>query len=300
MPRSNWKGFITFGLVSIPVALVNAVDPSSTVAFRQINRKTGSPIKYKRIDAETEKEVPWDEIGKGYQYDKNTIIPVEDKELIRVAGDNARTVDIEEFVDKNNIDFLNVNKAYYLIPDIKGLKGYVILRDALAGTNKIGIAKVIISTKEYIAAVAVHENAIMLYLLHYDSEIRKESDLDLPSDDLKKYNVNTKEIDIAKKLILSMSGKWKPERYKDEYKIAVEKWVDQKAKNLPETHMKTRRVAPKTSGKMVDFVALLRKSLESNKKTNGSQQKEKSTKSLSKRKMPVHKTKSHRRTAKVH
>src|SRR5262245_25848741 len=108
MPRSNWKGFITFGLVSIPIVLFNAIDPSATVSFKQINRKTGARIKYKRIDVETEKEVPWEQIGKGYEFDKDVIVPVDEKDLKRVAGENARTIDIEEFIDKKNINFVDL------------------------------------------------------------------------------------------------------------------------------------------------------------------------------------------------
>lgn len=265
MPRSNWKGNISFGLVNIPIVLFNSEDPSSGVSFRQINRKTGSRIKYKRVDVETEKEVPWEDIGKGYEYSKDVILPLEEGELERVAGENARTIAIEEFVDKKNIHFLDVEHTYYLVPDKKGEKGYVILREALERSNKIGIAKVIISTKEYLAAVATYENALVLYLLHYEDEIRPLSEFDIPGEDYKKYKVNSKEIDIAKKLVESMTTKWNPEKYKDEYKLAVEKWVKEKIHHLPETHMKPRAVGVKHPAKVVNFVDLLKQSLESNK-----------------------------------
>lgn len=171
MPRSNWKGSISFGLVNIPIVLFNSVDPSGGVSFKQINKKTGAKIKYKRVDSETEKEVPWDEIGKGYEYSKDVILPVGEDELKKVAGENARTIAIEEFVDKKNVDFIHVLHTYYLIPDKKGEKGYVILREALKSSNKVGIAKVIMSTKEYLAAVSTFEDSLILYLLHYDDDI---------------------------------------------------------------------------------------------------------------------------------
>lgn len=263
MPRSNWKGVISFGLVNIPIILYNSVDPASTISFKQINKKTGATIKYKRIDSETGDEVPWSEIGKGYPYSKDIVLPIEEGELHRVAGENARTIAIEEFVDKKNINFLNIEHAYYLAPDKKGEKGYVILREALNGTNKVGIAKVIISTKEYLAAVTTFENALVLYLLHYQNEIRKLSDFNLPSEDLKKYKVSHAEVEIAKKLINSMSGKWKPEKYQDEFKQAVATWVHEKVNHLPETKMQPRATKPK--GAVVDFVALMKKSLASKK-----------------------------------
>lgn len=261
MPRSNWKGFITFGLVNIPIVLYNAQDPSSSVSFKQINRKTGARIKYKRVDAETGKEVPWDEIVRGYEYDKDVILPVGDDELKRVAGENARTIAIEEFVDKDNINFINIENTYYLVPGKKGEKGYVILREALKSAGKVGIAKVIISTKEYLAAVSTYKNALVLYLLHYQKELRDMSELDIPSEDLKTNHVTTKEIDVAKKLVASMTEKWKPEKFKDEYKIAVEKWVNAKVKKLPETHMKPRALAPEKSAKTTDFMELMKQSI---------------------------------------
>lgn len=298
MPRSNWKGFITFGLVSIPIVLYNAIDPKSTVSFKQINRKTGARIKYKRIDVYTEREVPWEQIGKGYEMSKDMIIPVDEKDLKRVAGENARTIDIGEFIDKKNIDFVHVDKTYYLVPDKQGTKGYVILREALNAANKVGIAKVIISTKEYLAAISTYENALVLYLLHYDDEVRQLSLFNLPNEDLKKYKISAKEIDIAKKLIASMTAKWKPEKYKDEYKLAVEKWVNEKARNLPETLMQPRNLKAKPTAKMVDFVDLLKKSLASSK--NAGKYSEGSGKRKT-RLVPT-KTKSQRssRAAKVH
>lgn len=263
MPRSNWKGSISFGLVNIPIILFNSEDPSQGVAFKQINRKTGAKIKYKRIDAETGKEVPWEEIGKGFQYDKDEILPVDEEELKKVAGDNARTIAIDEFVDKKSISFLNVEKTYYIVPDKKGEKGYVILREALNSANKIGIAKVIISTKDYLAAVAPFENALVLYLLHYDDELRKLSAFDIPAKDIKTNKVTQKEIEIAKKLINSMSHKWDPKKYKDEYKEAVFKWVNEKLKHLPQTQMTSRRKSKE--GNVVSFMDLLKKSLAASK-----------------------------------
>jgi DNA end-binding protein Ku len=189
-------------------------------------------------------------------------LPIEEGELKRVAGENARTIAIDEFVDKKNIDFIHVEKTYYLVPDKKGEKGYVILREALNATNKIGIAKVIISTKEYLAAVATYEDALVLYLLHYNNEIKKLSAFDVPTSDFQKYKVSKSEIEIAKKLINSMAKKWKPDKYEDEYKKAVEKWVVEKIHHLPESQMRSRlTTAKQTKGNIIDFVDLLKKSL---------------------------------------
>lgn len=266
MPRSNWKGFISFGLVNIPIILYNSENTAEKVSFHQIDKKTFARIKYKRVNAETGKEVPWENIIKGYEYDKNTILPVEEGELERVAGENARSIAIENFVSENSINLIDVYKTYYLAPDKNGEKGYVILREALKKTKSIGIAKVIISTKEYIAAIACYENAIVLYLLHYHKEIRPLAELKLPEENLKKYKVTPKEVEIAQQLIKSMSTKWKPEKYKDEFQEVVHKWAENRIKHKPIIQMQPRAHMEKT-GKAVDFVDLLKKSLGKTKKS---------------------------------
>ena len=287
MPRSNWKGNISFGLVSIPIVLFNSIDPASEIAFKQINKKTGSKIKYKRVDSETGREVPWEQIVKGYEYSKDIILPLEDDELKRVAGENARTIAIEEFVDKKNIDFIIVEHAYYLVPDKKGEKGYVILREALKSSNKVGIAKVIISTREYLAAVSTIEDALVLYLLHYDEEVRKLSEFELPSNNIKKYKISKSEIDIAKKLIASMTGKWKPKKFKDEYREAVEKWVENKINKFPASKMQPRSQAKKATN-VVNFIDLLKKSIKTNKSEVERHTPQKRTKHVSKRILARH------------
>lgn len=263
MARSNWKGYISFGLVNIPIVLFTSEDMSDKVSFHQIDRRNNARIKYKRVNVETGKEVPWEDIVKGYEYTKDNIFVVGEGELEKIAGENARTIAIESFVNKKDINFIDVQKTYFLVPDKNGEKGYVILREALNKTNKIGIAKVIISTKEYLAAVAVYENALVLYLLHYHDDLRPVSEFNLPSEDLKKYKVTKKEIDISKQLIQSMSKKWKPQIYKDEYKEAVHKWAEEKSKKMPHTTMKPR--AHIAAGKVINFVDLLKKSLKDTK-----------------------------------
>jgi len=266
MPRSNWKGSISFGLVSIPIILYNSEDSQQKVVFHQIDKRNKARIQYQRVNTKTGKEVPWDNVLKAYEYDKDTIIPVQEDELKKVAGENARTISIEHFVEEEDIHFIDVQKTYYLVPDKKGEKGYVILREALKKSKKVGIAKVIISTKEYLAAVSHYENALVLYLLKYRDEIRPLSEFDIPSDNLKTYKVTSKEIDIANQLIKAMTSKWKPEKYKDEYKVAVHKWAQDKIKHRAIHIMPQRGHAAKTSGKAVDFVDLLKKSLGNNKK----------------------------------
>lgn len=262
MPRSNWKGVISFGLVTIPIVLYPAQNKSADISFHLIDKRDNARIKYQRVNANTGKVVPWTDIIRGYEYDKETTIPVPDEVLKKVAGDRA--IDIETFIDKKDLDILSVENVYYVVPDNKGEKGYVILRDALAEMNKIGIAKVIISTKEYIAALVPHDKALILCLLRYDNEVRKLSEFDLPTKDEKSYKINKKEMEIAKQLIKSMASKWNPKKYEDEYQLAIHKWVEEAVKNLP--HAATKKRA-KTATNVVNFVDLLKKSLASSGKS---------------------------------
>lgn len=272
MPRSNWKGMISFGLVNIPVSLFNSEDTTEKASFHQLDKRNYARIKYQRVNVETGKEVPWENIIKGYVYNKETILPVEDDDLKKVAGENARTIAIENFVKADAIDFVDINKTYYLVPDKKGEKGYVILREALQQANMIGIAKVIISTKEYLAAVACYKNALVLYLLRYNDEIKPLSDFDIPSDDLKKYKVNSKEINTALLLIKSMTAKWNPKKYKDEYQEVVHKWAENRIKHKGPVVMRQRAEAIESRNKKIDFIDLLRKSIKQPNQRGSKQQ----------------------------
>ncbi len=265
MPHAIWKGHISFGLVSIPIFLYPVENKGAMVSFRQLDKRNNAPIKYQRINSKTGKEVPWENVIKGYEYSKDEILPVGEGELKKVAGENAKTIAIEEFVDKKNLTFTNIDKAYYLVPDKKSEKGYVILREALKAANKIGIAKVIISTKEYLAAVATDDNALVLYTLHYADEIRDIAEFSIPSEKLATYKVSAKEVEIAKKLITAMSKTWKPSQYKDEYREAVSKWVEKKLKKLPSKPMKSRDTAVHGKKNIINFADLLKKSLTSQK-----------------------------------
>lgn len=266
MPRSNWKGVISFGLVSIPIAIYPTENKAADISFHQIDKRDNARIKYKRINVNTGKEVPWEQITRGYEYEKDEVVPVPDDILKRVAGENSRTIDIEEFVKLDALDILSIVNTYYIVPEKKGEKGYVILREALKAEKKMGIAKVIISTKEYLAAVLAHEDALILCLLKYAKEVRKLSDFDFPTKELSAYKIQKKEIDIAKKLINAMTAKWKPESYKDEYQTAVHKWVEETVKELPHTKMKQRK-HPQPKIEITNFVDLLKQSLVTNKST---------------------------------
>lgn len=263
MPRSNWKGTISFGLVSIPIVLYPSRNKEADISFHQIDKRDNARIKYKRVNAETGKEVPWNDITRGYEYDKDTTIPVPDSVLQKVAGENAHTINIENFIDKKEFDFITVDRTYFLTPDKKGDKGYVILREALNNSHKIAIAKVIISTKEYVSALMPYENALILCLLSYDTEMRKLSEFNFPDKKPNQYKITKKEMEIANQLINSMTVKWKPEDYVDEYQTAIHKWVEEEVNH--KAHPVKKHKKAKTPDNVVDFVSLLKKSLTNNK-----------------------------------
>jgi DNA end-binding protein Ku len=260
MPKSHWKGFISFGLVSIPIKLFPTENYSADISFHQIDKNDHARIHYQRINSNTGKKVKWEDIIKGYEYDPETIIPLPDKVLRKIAGEKNHELEIQEFINKAELDPVSLQRSYFVTPDKNGDKGYVILREALQDTDKMGIGKIIISTKEYIGAIApYHQRSLILYLLKYDDELNKIEEFEIPNKNLSYYKVNKKEIDIAKQLISSMSNKWRPEKYINEYQAILHKWVDDEVNNKP--HKSTKKYAPKASAKVIDFAELLKNSL---------------------------------------
>jgi DNA end-binding protein Ku len=259
--RSHWRGYVSFGLVSIPVQLFPTVNKSAHISFHQIDKRNHARIHYQRVNENTGKVVEWKNIIKGYEYEKDTIIPVPDDILEKVGGESVRSIDIDTFIKQQDLDFVSVDKSYFVVPDKKGEKGYLILREALKNSDKIGIARVILSTKEYVAALMPYgEHGLVLYLLHYDKEMRKVNDMPIPDKNLSHYKISKKEIDVAEKLIASMSSKWKPASYKDEYQEKLHQWLKEVATKKP--HRQLKAVKTKKPSNVVNFVDLLKKSIE--------------------------------------
>ncbi|MBI2785268.1 MAG: Ku protein [Legionella longbeachae] len=263
MARSIWKGDISFGLVSIPVSLIST-EENNDIHFHLLNSKTKSRVRYQRVDEDTGKEVPWNEIVKGYEYDKNNFIIVDEKEFEKTSPELFKTIDIEEFVNLNEIDTLYYTKPYYLIPEGKNKKAYVLLREALKKTNKVGVAKTIIRTKEYLSLIFPHDNTLLLYLIHFPDEIRLEEELNIPKDSLKSYKISDKEIKMAMDLIKDMTTPWKPEKYHNEYRETLQKWLDQQIKAVTKSGKKVTK-APKEQSAVIDFVSLLKESMKKKK-----------------------------------
>ncbi len=259
MARSIWKGDISFGLVSIPISLIST-EENNEIHFHLLNAKTKSRIKYQRVDESTGKEVGWEDIVKGYEYDKGSYLIVNEEAFEKASPELYKTIDIEEFVDLDEIDSLYFTKPYYLIPEGKNKKAYVLLREALKKTNKVGVAKTILRTKEYLSLILPHQNTILLYLIHFQDEIRSEEELNVPKEEVKTYKISEKEIKMAMDLIKDMSNKWEPEKYHNEYREVLQKWLDKQTEALLKSGKKVTKAA-KSHDSVIDFVSLLKESM---------------------------------------
>jgi DNA end-binding protein Ku len=277
MARAIWKGSISFGLVNIPIALYPATRREE-LKFRLLRKSDLSPVNYKRVAEKDGKEVPWDEIVKGYEYEKGKYVVLKDEDFERVDLEATQTVDIQDFVDVDEIDPMFFYKPYYLEPQKGGDKAYALLRDALKESKKVGIAKVVIKTRQYLAGVKPEDGALVLELMHFADEIADAGELHVP----KKVEMGKREMNMATALIDSMSSKWKPEKYRDDYREALMEVIEEKVEAGGKEIEEKPKKAPKPT-KVIDLVSVLQKSLE---QTGGAKKKE-AGKSRRKQKQPA-------------
>jgi DNA end-binding protein Ku len=278
MARAIWKGSISFGLVNIPIALYPATRREE-LKFRLLRESDLSPVNYKRVAEKDGKEVPWNQVVKGYEYEKGKYVILKDEDFQRVDLEATQTVDIQDFVDQEEIDPIFFYKPYYLEPQKGGDKAYALLRDALKDSNKVGIAKVVIKTRQYLAGVKPEDGVLVLELMHFADELADPGKLHVP----KKTEVGKREMNMAKSLIDSMSSKWNPEKYRDDYREALMEVIEEKVeaggKEIEEKPKKARKPT-----KVIDLVSVLQKSLE---QTGG--KKKATAKSRMKQKQPAKK-----------
>jgi DNA end-binding protein Ku len=254
--RAIWKGSISFGLVNIPIALYPATRKEE-LRFRLLRAADLSPVNYKRVAEKDGKEVPWDQIVKGYEYEKGKYVVLRDEDFQRVDLEATQTVDIQDFVKTEEIDPMFFYKPYYLEPQKGGDKAYVLLRDALETSDKVGIAKVVIKTRQYLAGVKPEDGVLVLELMHFADELADQSKLHVP----KKLQPGKRELDMAKALIDTMSSKWSPEKYHDDYREALMEVIEEKVEAGGKEIEEKPKKAPKPT-KVIDLVSVLQKSLE--------------------------------------
>jgi DNA end-binding protein Ku len=277
MARPIWKGHISFGLVNIPVTLYSA-EKRSDLKFHLVDSRNKAKIRYERVNEATGEEVPWDRIVKGYEFDdRENYVLLGDEDFKKADVEATQTVELEDFIPAEEMNCMYFDKPYYLVPGKKAEKGYVLLRETLKRTKTIGIARVVIRTREYIAALMATDRALVLNLLRYDQELRKEDEFDFPEAEMRKFHVTPKEIEMAGKFVESMTTAWKPKKYKDEYRARLMAWIEKKAQSGERTRLEEPEEAeqPETPTEAVDLIALLRKSME--KTGNGKKKRHEAT-----------------------
>ncbi|MGA2759834.1 MAG: Ku protein [Candidatus Cybelea sp.] len=258
MAHAIWSGAINFGLVTIPVKLFTAVK-TDDLSFNLLHKTDEGRIKYDRVCSVDGKPVPWDEIVKGYEYEKGQYVLLTDDDFAKVNPEATQSVDIVEFVELDKISPMFFDKPYYLEPTKQGRHAYALLREALAESNRVAIARVVIRTKEYIAAVKPIDGALVLELMHWANEIVASDTLELPDSE----KLPEKEMQMARMLIDTMSvDEFEPEKFTNKYRDELLTMIEARAagKELP----KAKR-APARS-KVVNLMDVLAKSLEESKK----------------------------------
>lgn len=265
MARAIWNGTVGFGLVQIPVGLYPAEAPNE-LDLTLLDKRDFSPIGYERINKKTGKEVGWDNVVKGYEHKNGKYVILTDQDFAEANVEATRQMDILAFVDFAEIDPRYIDRPYYLVPQKAGKKAYALLRETLQKTGKAGVGKVVLRTRQHLAAVIAHKKALVLVLLRFADELRKESGLGLPETNLKKLGVSPKEVAMAEKLVLGMSEPFEPEQYEDDYRRDLMKLIHKKARagelnSVPEKTSKKRK--PQKTAQVIDLSALLRESVES-------------------------------------
>ena len=263
MARGLWKGAISFGLVNVPVELFSAQKRSAEIDLTMLDRRDLAPVGYKRVNKATGKDVPWDDIVKGYEYEDDKYVVLSEEDFRRANPEAAKTVDIMAFVELADISPLYFETPYILGPGKRGEKAYALLRDAMAKAGKAGIATVVIRTKQYLAALIPQGDALVLNTLRYEKELKSAEDLEIP-EKLKGHKPSPKELDMALRLIDDMADEWKPERYHDTYHEDLMKRIEEKIKagQTEEITEPEKEERPAKGAEVVDLMALLRKSVE--------------------------------------
>ncbi len=263
--RTIWKGAISFGLVHIPVGLHTATTDSG-VDFDWLDKRSMDPVGYKRINKRTGKEIDKDNIVKGVEYEDGQYVIISPEEIADAYPRTTQTIEIQQFVEAGDVSFVYLERPYYVAPINKGQKVYALLRDTLAKTGKIGIAKVVIQTKQHLAALIPSGDVLVLNLMRWGDDVKSLEGLDLPKVGAKGMAPSASELKMAKMLVEDMSGKWDPEEFKDEFKAAVMDLVARKVKaGKTETVVEPQEEAPEYADNVIDLTELLQRSLKGGK-----------------------------------
>jgi DNA end-binding protein Ku len=252
--RANWKGFLRLSLVTCPVALYPATSESEKISFNQLNRKTGHRIKYMKVDADTGDEVANEDIVKGYMLDKDQFVEVSKEELEELALESTRTIDIDEFVEKSEIDPRYLIRPYYLRPDGKiGHDAFAVIRETIREMNKVAIGRVVLTNREHIIALEPMDKGLVGTLLRYPYEVRSEEEY---FDEIQDVKVTKDMLDLAKHIVNQKSGSFEPDKFEDHYETALVDLINSKRSGKPITPKERPR-----GENVVDLMDALRKSV---------------------------------------
>ncbi|MBX4187042.1 MAG: Ku protein [Candidatus Doudnabacteria bacterium] len=254
--RAIWSGALSFGLVNIPIKLYSATS-GKTLSFDMLHKKDLSPIRYARVCRVDGKEIPYEDIVKGYEYQKGDYVVLTDEDFKKANVKKTKAIEIQDFVKENEIDPIYFEKPYYLEPEKGAAKAYVLLREALKKSKKIGIAKFVLRNREHLAVIKPFGNVLLLNQMRYQDEIRRPDDLNLPET----KEAGKREIEIALALIDQLTSHFKPEEYHDTYTEELERVIKAKAKGKP---IKAKGKEPQPT-EVTDLMAMLRASLEKEK-----------------------------------
>ena len=260
--RVLWKGAISFGLVHIPVSLHSATSEGG-IDFDWLDKRSMDPVGYKRINKKTGKEITRENIVKGIQYEDGRYVVLSAEEIAAAYPKATQTIEIESFVTNTEIPFVYLERPYYIAPINKGKKVYALLRDTLLQTQRVGIARVVIQTKQHLAVLVPSGPGLILNLLRWGDEIRSWEDLDLPPEGGKAAGLSERELSMAKQLVDDMTDKWKPEKFKDSFKQDIMALVERKVKEgKTETVVQPEEAdTARSSAQIIDLTELLQRSL---------------------------------------
>ena len=253
-PRANWKGFLRLSLVTCPVALYPATSESEKISFNQLNRKTGHRIKYSKVDADTGEEVANEDIVKGYKVDTDTFVEVSKEELENVALESTRTIEIDEFVDRTEIDPRYLIRPYYLRPDGKvGHDAFAVIRETIREMGKVAIGRLVLTSREHIIALEAMDKGLIGTLLRYPNKVRDPAEY---FDEIQDVKVTKDMLDLARHIVEQKSGSFEPGKFEDQYETALVDLINKKRAGTPITPKERPR-----GENVVDLMDALRKSV---------------------------------------
>jgi DNA end-binding protein Ku len=254
-PRAYWKGYLKLSLVSCPIALYPATSEREKISFHQLNKSTGHRIKYRKVDADTGDEVESTDIIKGYQVGKGEYLELEPEELEAIAIESKRTIEIDEFVPRKEIDELYLNSPYYIVPDGEvGQQAFAVIREAIRQEGMVAIGKVVFTSREHIIALEARDKGLLGVTLRYPYEVRKEAEY---FDDIPDEKIPKDMLDLASHIVESKAGHFKPERFADQYEDALKELLKKK-----QSGQKIEAPREREPSKVVNLIDALRRSVE--------------------------------------